>query len=291
MIKLKQWFRPTKNKIIGSVGVGFIAVAVVFGIHVVNLQNIARERARQSDLLKSVEIIQLQTDLEYGQEYLVSDLIEIKNQDDVTVEVVNYDLSLSDDSTARFTGMGEQVIIFSLSYMDSSNTRELTYEVKDTQFPVFDGVTDYEITGGDSLDYKSNIKATDPIDGDLEVLFSGDVDVNKVGTYGVKATATDINGNSSEKEFQIVVKDKEVVQAETPTEQNKPSTSNTKSSANTESTCKPLIWNSGKVFDSEEEAIAYGDEYITTNWRTASSYTWISSCGNTKFTIEFEYRD
>ena len=83
-----------------------------------------------------------------------------------------------------------------------------TYNVVDTQKPTIDGVSDKEIYVGTDIDLKQGIKATDPVDGDLEINIDGAVDKNKAGEYKIKVSAKDKNNNETTKEFKVTVKEK-----------------------------------------------------------------------------------
>lgn len=90
--------------------------------------------------------------------------------------------------------------------------KNITYEVIDTNKPVFKGESNFEVPFGGQFIIEEHVKATDEVDGDLKVEFTGEVLTTKAGTYVVKASATDINGNVTEKE--IIVKVLEEVKEE-----------------------------------------------------------------------------
>lgn len=111
-------------------------------------------------------------------------------------------------------------------------------DVVDTQFPNFEGEKDFTITQGEALDL-SGVKAFDPVDGELEVVFS-EFDKDKVGTQTIYAKATDQHNNTSNLEIRLVVKEKKVL-TDTPsstTPSSKPS-SNSNANSSSPSTSTP----------------------------------------------------
>lgn len=86
--------------------------------------------------------------------------------------------------------------------------RVSTYIVEDTKKPIIEGVTNKEITVGDSIDLKEGIIARDEIDGDLEIVIEGNVDTNIAGEYNVKVIAKDKNDNTTEETYVVKVNNK-----------------------------------------------------------------------------------
>lgn len=112
--------------------------------------------------------------------------------------------------------------------------KNITYEVIDTKKPVFKGESNFEVPFGGQFIIEEHVKATDEVDGDLKVEFTGEVLTTKAGTYVVKASATDINGNVTEKEITVKV-----------LEEVKPEETNTTASNNNSNTTKPKPNTSG----------------------------------------------
>ena len=170
--------------------------------------------------------------LEYGEKPDYSLLFDKDNSDeDVSVkEVKNFD--------NKKTGEQEITVIFSNA---DEKTKEETVKVtvKDTKKPVIKLKKDkLEITEGDKFDAVANIESVkDPVDGDIKksddqkltkngYLIASDVDAKKAGSYTVKITAFDVNGNKAESSYKVTVKAKpqepEVQQpvSQTPTQTN-----------------------------------------------------------------------
>ncbi len=87
--------------------------------------------------------------------------------------------------------------------------KELKYDaeiiVEDTTAPDWvKSVDEIKVTAGDSVDIKSNFKAED-LSGEVDIQVQGNIDTDKVGEQKIKVIATDIYGNSAEKEVNIIV--------------------------------------------------------------------------------------
>lgn len=77
--------------------------------------------------------------------------------------------------------------------------------VEDTTAPAWvKSVDEIKVTAGDSVDIKSNFKAED-LSGKVEIQVQGNIDTDKVGEQKIKVIATDIYGNSTVKEVNIIV--------------------------------------------------------------------------------------
>ena len=267
-------------------------------------------------------VVKKNVELEYGDKLDNSLLYDKeKSDEDITVkEVKNFD--------AKKTGKQEIIVVFG----DSEKTKEETIKVsvKDTKKPVIKLKKEkVEITAGDKFDAASNIESVkDPVDGDLEksedkkltkngYLITSDVNAKKAGSYTVKVTAYDVNGNKAESSYKVTVKKKPQEQA--PTQNNnqssgngytsnqgsytKPTTGNTgsnkKPAQSKPQTCKAgyvhpnQIGNSGKIFNSKQEAINYGNMMSEKDPSIVSfSYAQLSDdCDNllNKWDVNFNY--
>ncbi len=268
-------------------------------------------------------VVKKNVELEYGDKLDNSLLYDKeKSDEDITVkEVKNFD--------AKKTGKQEIIVVFG----DSEKTKEETIKVsvKDTKKPVIKLKKEkVEITAGDKFDAASNIESVkDPVDGDLEksedkkltkngYLITSDVNAKKAGSYTVKVTAYDVNGNKAESSYKVTVKKKP--QEQTPTlnnnqssgngytsnqgSYNKPATGNTGSNkkptqSKPQQTCKAgyvhpnQIGNSGKIFNSKQEAINYGNMMSEKDPSIVSfSYAQLSDdCDNllNKWDVNFNY--
>ena len=194
--------------------------------------------------------------LEYGSELKIEALTD---QKDISVKEIK-------DLDSKKIGDQKVTVVFT-NKDGKETTKEITISVKDTQFPVIQLKKEkVEITTGDKFDAKTNVKSIkDPVDGDIKFSdqkdlskdgysISGKVDTGKTGTYKLKVTAFDKNGNKAEKEYSVIVKEKpkEETQASNQTQGNNykapvtnqstsnssnstPSTNNSQASASTPS--------------------------------------------------------
>ena len=152
--------------------------------------------------------------LEYGEKPDHSLLFDKDNSDEgVTVkEVKNFD--------SKKTGEQEITVIFT-NADEKTKEETLKVTVKDTKKPEIKLKKDkLEITEGDKFDAAANIESVkDPVDGDIKksddqkltkngYFIASDVDVKKAGSYTVKITAFDVNGNKAESSYKVSVKAK-----------------------------------------------------------------------------------
>ncbi len=169
-------------------------------------------------------------EVEYGDKLDNSILFDKEQSDEgiAVKEVKNFD--------AKKTGEQEIIVVFSDS---DEKTKEETIKVtvKDSKKPVIKLKKEkVEITAGDKFDAASNIESVkDPVDGDIKkskdtkltkngYLITSDVNAKKAGSYTVKVTAYDVNGNKAESSYKVTVKKKP--QEQTPTQNNNQSSGN-----------------------------------------------------------------
>ena len=263
-------------------------------------------------------------EVEYGDKLDNSILFDKEQSDEgiAVKEVKNFD--------AKKTGEQEITVVFGDSD-DKTKEETIKVSVKDTKKPVIKLKKEkVEITAGDKFDATSNIESVkDPVDGDLKksedkkltkngYIISSDVNVKKAGSYTVKVTAYDVNGNKAESSYKVTVKKKPQEQAPTQNNNqtsgngytsnqgsyNKPATGNTGSNkkptqSKPQQSCKAgvihpnAMGNSGKLFNSEQEAIDYGNmmsekdsSIITFSYGQVFDY-----CDNVmkKWTVDFNY--
>ena len=152
--------------------------------------------------------------VEYGEELDNTKLFNAKESD----ENVKVDKVEGFDAKK----MGEQEITVTFTDDNKDKEEKLKITVEDTKKPVIELKKEsVGITAGDKLELKDNIKSVkDPVDGDLKYsdktvekdgyyIDKGKLDTKKTGTYDVKVIAVDVNGNKSEKVFNVIVKKKE----------------------------------------------------------------------------------
>ena len=194
--------------------------------------------------------------LEYGEKPDYSLLFDKEQSDeDVSVkEVKNFD--------SKKTGEQEITVIFT-NADEKTKEETLKVTVKDTKKPEIKLKKDkLEITEGDKFDAAANIESVkDPVDGDIKksddqkltkngYFIASDVDVKKAGSYTVKITAFDSNGNKAESSYKVTVKPKPqepVAQQPTyqPSNQSSGNSGYTNNQGSSSSNSKPVSNNSG----------------------------------------------
>ena len=126
-------------------------------------------------------------------------------------------VSVKNDIDSHKVGIHE--VVFVVEKNGILKEIPLEVEVKDTNAPVIEINSDsITIKQGESVNIFDNIKSViDAVDGKIEFSSNSDnsavnyytveanIDVNKVGNYPVNVIALDKNGNSSEKEFTVIV--------------------------------------------------------------------------------------
>ena len=219
-----------------------VILSLIFGI------NYALNRKDQNIINREITLIKktnnssfLGDDLE--KEYLdiitYNDLIDtfldrekISKDTSISLEYNNVLLDGSEDITFSLVGENKLKIILETDYNyknhheDIISSKEYTILVKDTIYPVINGLSDKTIYVGDSINLVEGITATDEKEGEVSFTVEGSVDTKKAGTYEVLVKATDQNGNVVEGTFKVTVKNKTT---------SKPNTNNSNQSNNNNS--------------------------------------------------------
>ena len=144
-----------------------------------------------------------------------------------------------------------------LLFDNINNIQKNTWKVEDTQKPIIEGVSNKEITQGDTFDAKAGITAKDEVDGDLEVIIEGNVDTTKEGTYTLTVKAVDKNGNETKQEFTVTVKKK------ASTSNTNKSTTTTKTNTSTTKKSDPTSTKAGRLKLAKAEAKKVASKIIT----------------------------
>ena len=180
------------------------------------MSNIRKQNS--SAIIDYKETIEYKTKWTY-EEFLKNLIDESKLSNKTNIKVMVNDKKLKTSSEVEFDKVGSYKIDIYLnkkySYKiikkfteDIEVNKEIVLNVKDTIFPVIEGVSDKTITVGDKIDLLSGISATDKVEGKIEVKTEGEVDTSKAGTYKIKVYAIDANGNRTDKEFIVTVNKK-----------------------------------------------------------------------------------
>lgn len=233
--KSKEIYFMKKSKIILGIIIGILIIVIGLCItfHVLT----KKENKVIAQIKQNLENKLTLEDMtyEYGSEITLQ---ELNLDSNVKIYINNQELN----NTYKFTEVGEYRLKAETSqiYKNFLNKKkiiiaekEATIKVDDTKKPIIEGVTDKEITEGDTIDLKQGIMARDEIDGDLEIIIEGEVDTNKVGEYEIKVKATDKNNNTTETIYKVKVNAKsEEVSENTTTQSNQNTQSGTNKSNN-----------------------------------------------------------
>lgn len=192
--------------------------------------------------------------VEYGdplsldpKDYLAEDTSEdILNEVTTEVFVVEDDQKAEDPIDTDGSDLEVGNYILSLSY--NEEVEDVNVTVEDTTAPEF---VDFNDTisieqGTEGVTLENLFKAEDA--SSLEITVTGNVDYNTVGTYPIKVTAKDKYENTTEKDCNIVITEKEVA-VETPStsggSSNTGSNSNSSSGSNSSSSNSNTSSNTG----------------------------------------------
>lgn len=125
--------------------------------------------------------------------------IELEITDNYDEEVTNKTIRLEDN----------KIIIEAVDSNNNKSTKEIDVIVKDEEAPKI------TINGNKNMSHILGVKyndkgvsVTDNCDDNLEVTTSGEVNVNKEGTYSINYSVTDSSGNKSEATRKVTVKQK-----------------------------------------------------------------------------------
>ena len=212
--------------------------------------------------------------------------------------------------------IGETDVIFTVCLDDTCKEFSQKLEIKDTKSPVIELKKEKaEITEGDKFDPVSNIASVkDVIDGDIKksddkkltkngYLIDSNVDTKKAGSYKVKIIAYDVNGNKTEKEYAVTVKEKPEETKPNQVQQQKPQTTftppttsqnqgSTKPSNNQQTqTCVAngqwrTLGNSGYAGYDYETVLQWGEEHCP-DMHGVMVGTVHDICGKQGWTVEF----
>lgn len=212
-----------------------IIIALGVGVYLIKREDDKKISLIKQELESSVTLED--KELEVGTEINIKDL-NIPKEAKVTIN----DKKVTD--TYKFESLGDYKLEVKLEkeYTNKLNkkttieaTKDANYKIIDTTKPEITGVEDKKIYVGDEIpDYKSNVKANDNVDGEVEVKIDGNVDNTKAGEYKITYTATDKSQNVETKEATITVEEKPAIQTQTTTSSTSKSTT-TKSKGNSSS--------------------------------------------------------
>lgn len=105
-------------------------------------------------------------------------------------------------------GSVKVTVVLTDAFGNTSTVESVIDVVPATHGPQFDGLTDLYINVGDTISYKSGVKAVDPEDGAIPFTVNNtQVDRDKEGVYTAYYSATDRDGNTTIMPRKIIVED------------------------------------------------------------------------------------
>ena len=130
---------------------------------------------------------------------VVNDYLYKNTDSDIEIEWTGIE---SDDNKIYKPG------IYYGSFMYDNEKKNITLVVEDTKAPVIEGVKDYEMLAYEKVpNFLENVTVSDNSMEEITPKIEGEYDSEKTGTYNLKCTASDSSGNTSSKEFKLVVKE------------------------------------------------------------------------------------
>lgn len=123
-----------------------------------------------------------------------------------------------DTSKVNLNKPGEYQVVYSVS--DNSNNKTIkktSVTVLKDKAPAFHGIGDKTVYLNTKINYLNGVTAKDDREGDLSsniIVDSSQVNITKTGTYKVKYSVSDSNGNTTKATISITIKKKESVQTE-----------------------------------------------------------------------------
>ena len=267
--KTEQTKKHKKLKIF-SIVIAVIIVMIIIALLIYYFYNKKQNEMEANEIRELEQILKnSEMQIEYGSEIRYQELknenIDMEKMNDkISYQIFINDEPKLDEENIKFMKIGEVKIKTELKSTDESKKRlkincdksnfmnfiknfkitydskeylvekNNTYTVKDTKKPEIEGVSDKEIFKGQDIDLKEGIKATDVVDGELDVTVEGQVNKDEVGEYPIKVIAKDKNGNETVQEFKVIVKEEEKIQSN----QNKKTSTSSSSKSNNSSSGK-----------------------------------------------------
>ncbi len=191
---------------------------------------IVKDNVFKEELLKQNEAVfkEYNADIEYGSKWTLEDFYSNLLEESKIVPTTNKAIKVEErkiESDYTFDKVGNLevsiLLVVDIEYPSGQSGRVevekvIPLTIKDTVYPIIEGVKDRTITVGDKIDLKSGIRAYDAVDGELEITVLGDVDTSKRGTYEVRVRAEDKNSNAKEEAFKVTVKERTKPSTSTP---------------------------------------------------------------------------
>jgi len=203
-----------KKKIIIAISIVLVVVSATL-IYINYDKKMKQERKLITEIKQTNEKAMLSTELtfEYGDELKKEDLVKTlveKNTlyKNTTIEILKDKKKFKN---MKLDKVEKYKITLNLIHEKATTTKEYTLVIQDTKFPVFEGISNKTIEYGEHIELKGEIKAYDPVDGDLEFAVENIVEIHIAGDYKIIVKAKDKNGNETVQEYTVTVKPQNVV--------------------------------------------------------------------------------
>ena len=149
----------------------------------------------------------------------IDSYVEKYNKHNLNIDYINRNLNFFGDNLANIELVDNFIVIKKRSlfnsyeesfkeFKDNKNilVSKLDYRlIEDKTGPVIEA-SNISINAGNKIDIKSRVKCIDEVDDNVECNIVGNYDVNKVGSYKINIQATDVSGNTSNKDITLTVK-------------------------------------------------------------------------------------
>lgn len=172
--------------------IGSILLLIVIGVSIFLFTN----KKNVKDIFKYKDKITIEVGSTLP---VVNDYLYKNTDSDIEIEWTGIE---SDDNKIFKPG------IYYGSFMYDNEKKNITLVVEDTKAPVIEGVKDYEMLAYEKVpNFLENVTVSDNSMEEITPKIEGEYGSEKVGTYNLKCTASDSSGNTSSKEFKLVVKE------------------------------------------------------------------------------------
>ena len=136
----------------------------------------------------------------------VGDSLPVVN--DYLYKDINYDIDIEWKDIDTEDNKIYKAGIYYGSFIYDNDKKNITLVVEDNTPPVIDGVKDYEMLAYEAVpDFLDGVTVSDNSKEDIVVTIDGKYDSEKPDTYVMYYKASDSSGNTTSKEFKLVVKE------------------------------------------------------------------------------------
>ena len=179
-----------KKKLLIIIGICILLVIVSIMIYLFTDNRSVKDIFKYKDKI----IIEVGDSLPVVNDYLYKDI-----NSDIEIEWKDID---TEDNKIYKDG------IYYGSFIYDNDKKNITLVVEDNISPIIDGVKDYEMFAYEEVpDFLDGVTVSDNSKEDIVVTIDGKYDSEKPGTYVMYYKASDFSGNTTSKEFKLVVKE------------------------------------------------------------------------------------